>query len=103
MEADLGDPNLLSDAKRYRETLRDHAFLKKLETAFAAYSKTLSDIEGAESLASDPDFAEEAQREKASLEALLPECEHKVLAALLPPDPTESRNAVMEIRVGTGG
>ena len=103
MEADLGDPNLLSDAKRYRETLRDHAFLKKLETAFAAYSKTLSDIEGAESLASDPDFAEEAQREKASLEALLPEREHKVLAALLPPDPTESRNAVMEIRAGTGG
>jgi len=103
VEADLGDPNLLSDAKRYRETLRDHAFLKKLETAFAAYSKTLSDIAGAESLASDPDFADEALREKASLEALLPEREHKVLAALLPPDPTESRNAVMEIRAGTGG
>ena len=103
VEADLGDPNVLSDAKRYRETLRRHAFLKKLESAFAAYSKAVSDVRGAEELAADPEFAAEAAAEKAALEGQLPSLEKRVLAALLPPDPVESRNAVMEIRAGTGG
>ena len=44
VESDLSDPSVLSDAKRYRATLRDHAFLKKLEANFAAYTKALSDI-----------------------------------------------------------
>ena len=103
VEADLGDPAVLSDAKRYRAALRDHAFLKKLETASAAYEKTLSDIAGSEELLSDPDFKEDAERELVTLRTQLGECERRVLAALLPPDPLEGRNAVMEIRAGTGG
>ena len=102
-EADLGDPALLSDGRRYRAALREHSFLKRLESAFAAYEKTVADIAGAEELAADPEFAAEAAAEKAALEAELPARERKVLAALLPPDPVESRNAVMEIRAGTGG
>ena len=103
VETDLGDPNVLSDAKRYRATLRDHAFLKRLESAYSSYSKALSDIKGNEELLSDPDFKDEAESEIASLKEKLPELEHRVLAALLPPDPLEGRNAVMEIRAGTGG
>ena len=103
VEADLGDPNVLGDAKRYRQTLRDHAFLKKLESAYAAYDKVLGDIKGNEELLSDPDFKEEAEAEIASLKESLPEVEKRLLAALLKPDPFESRNAVLEIRAGTGG
>ena len=103
VETELGDPNVLSDAKRYRATLRDHAFLKRLESAYSSYSKALSDIKGNEELLSDPDFKDEAESEIASLREKLPELEHRVLAALLPPDPLEGRNAVMEIRAGTGG
>ena len=103
VESDLGDPNVLADAKRYRATLRDHAFLKRLESAYSAYSKAISDIAGNEELLSDPDFKAEAEAEIASLKEQLPELEHKVLGALLPPDPLEGRNAVMEIRAGTGG
>ena len=103
VEAELGDPAVLSDAKRYRAALGDHAFLKKLEAAYAAYEKTISDIAGSEELLSDPDFKEDAERELESLRAQLGECERRVLAALLPPDPLEGRNAVMEIRAGTGG
>ena len=103
VEADLGDPNVLSDAQRYRATLRDHAFLKKLEAAYAAYSKANGDISGNESLLEDPDFHDEAQAEIERLKAELPVLEKKVLAALLPPDPLEGRNAVVEIRAGTGG
>ena len=103
VEADLGDLNVLGDAKRYRQTLRDHAFLKKLESAYAAYDKVLGDIKGNEELLSDPDFKEEAEAEIASLKESLPEVEKRLLAALLKPDPFESRNAVLEIRAGTGG
>ena len=103
VESDLGDPNVLADAKRYRATLRDHAFLKRLESAYSAYSKAISDIAGNEELLADPDFKAEAEAEIASLKEQLPELEHKVLGALLPPDPLEGRNAVMEIRAGTGG
>jgi peptide chain release factor 1 len=103
VESDLGDPDVLADAKRYKSVLREHAFLKKLESAFAVYEKTLSDIKGAEELSEDPDFGAEALLEKEALEKELPSWEKKVLAALLPPDPVESRNAVVEIRAGTGG
>ena len=103
VESDLGDPCVLSDAKRYRAALRDHAFLKKPESSCAAYEKALSDIAGNEALLEDPDFKDEAAAEMEALKARLPELEHRLLGALLPPDPLEPRNAVMEIRAGTGG
>ena len=103
VEADLGDPNVLGDAKRYRQTLRDHAFLKKLESAYSAYKKILEDLKGNEELLSDPDFKDEAELEIASLKAALPEAEKRLLASLLEPDAFECRNAVLEIRAGTGG
>lgn len=103
VETELGDPAVLSDAKRYRAALRDHAFLKKLESASHAYEKTLSDIAGSEELLEDPEFRDDAAAELERLRGQLGECERRVLAALLPPDPLEGRNAVMEIRAGTGG
>ncbi len=103
VEADLGDPDVLSDAKRYREVLREHAFLKKLESAYSAWEKAMSDIAGNEELLGDPDFKEEAEAEIAALKDSLPSLERKVMASLLKPDPFEGRNAVMEIRAGTGG
>ena len=72
VEAEMGDPNVLSDRRRYRAVLDEYSFLKKLDYAWTAY-----------------------QLEEAT--------EQEVLAALLPPDPLERRNAVMEIRAGTGG
>ena len=103
VEADLGDPNVLSDAKRYRQALREHAFLKKLESAYGAWEKAVSDLKGNEELLADPDFKDEAEAEIASIRESLPALERKVMAALLEPDPFEGRNAVMEIRAGTGG
>jgi len=103
VEADLGDPNVLSDAKRYRQVLRDHAFLKKLESAYGAWEKAIADLKGNEELLSDPDFREEAESEIAAIREGLPALERRVMASLLKPDPFEGRNAVMEIRAGTGG
>ena len=72
VEAELSDPSVLADRKRYREVLAEYSALKKLDYVWTAY-----------------------QLEEAS--------EKDVSAALLPPDPLEGRNAVMEIRAGTGG
>jgi peptide chain release factor 1 len=72
VEAEMGDPEVLSDRKRYRKTLAEYTFLKKLDYAWVAYQLGEAD-------------------------------EKELSAALLPPDPFEIRNAVMEIRAGTGG
>ena len=72
VEAQLSDPAVLADRKRYRAVLAEYTALKKLDYAWVAY-----------------------QLEEVG--------EQEVLAALLPPDPLEDRNAVLEIRAGTGG
>lgn len=82
VEEALGDPNVLSDRKRYRETLADYSFLKRLDSAWVMYQLAVEDGTDAE---------------------LIGTSERELSAALLPPDPLESRNAVMEIRAGTGG
>ncbi|MBQ4199705.1 MAG: peptide chain release factor 1 [Kiritimatiellae bacterium] len=103
VEAAMGDPDVIADAKRYRAVVGEHAALRKLESAAMRYFKILDDIEGNESLLDDPDFAEEAKREIERLKGEEPEAERAVLAGLLPPDPLEGRNAVFEVRAGTGG
>ena len=72
VEAELGDPAVLQDRKRYLGVLADYRFLKKLDYAFVAWQ-----------------LGEATERE--------------LSAALLKPDPLEDRNAVMEVRAGTGG
>ena len=82
VEAELGDPDVLQDRKRYRAVLADYTFLKRLDSAWTMYLLAVDDGQ-------DPELIRASERD--------------VTAALLPPDPLESRNAVMEIRAGTGG
>ena len=82
VESALGDPAVLSDRKRYRAALDDYAFLKKLDSAYVMYQLAVDDGTDAELIASS---------------------ERELSAALLPPDPLDNRNAVIEIRAGTGG
>lgn len=103
----MGDPVVISDAKRYRETVREHTALRKLEAAAKRYFKLLDDIEGAQAMLADAsldeELAAEAKNEIETLQAEIPAAERDVLAGLLPPDPLEGRNAVFEVRAGTGG
>ena len=82
VESALGDPAVLSDRKLYRATLDDYAFLKKLDSAYTMYMLALD-------VGTDPELTAASER--------------VLSAALLPPDPLDRRNAVMEIRAGTGG
>ena len=107
VEADLSDPAVLGNPKAYREKMREHAALRKLESTANAYFHLLDEQEGNRELANDPDgdpeLAAMAQEEFERIETALPEAERQVLAGLIPPDPTDARNAVFEIRAGTGG
>jgi peptide chain release factor 1 len=106
-EEALSDSSLMGNAAVYRRKVREHAALKKLEGVTHAYFGLLSQIEENRAMAADPEvdpeLAEMAREELAAAEARLPEMEKAVLAGLLPEDPAESRNAVVEIRAGTGG
>ena len=103
VEAAMGDPAVLGDPARYRATVREHTALRKLEAAAKRYFKLLDDIDGNKALLDDPDFGPMAKEELEKLEADVPAAERAVLAGLLPPDPLEGRNAVFEVRAGTGG
>ena len=103
LEAQMADPAVTTDRKRYGEVLREHTRLKRIETAATAYATAQRELDAAKELLSDPEMAEMAQEEVAHWEAALPEAERKLMEALLPVDPLDSRNAMIEIRAGTGG
>lgn len=107
VEAALSDPAVLGNPRLYREKVREHAALKKLERAAETYFKLAGDLESgrrlAEESADDPEMAALAREETERLEAALPDAERAVFAGLLPPEPADARNALFEIRAGTGG
>lgn len=106
-EAALTDPAVLSNPRLLREKVREHAALKRLETLALEYFRILDEIPLNREMASDGSTAAElremARQEITEMEARLPAVERDVLIALLPPDPTDRRNAVLEVRAGTGG
>jgi peptide chain release factor 1 len=97
--------DLYNDPKRARELLREHTRLKELIHLWDTLSKTRIELVDAQELASgtDPDLAEMAQAEMPELETRLSTLEKDLQLALLPPDPNEERDAIVEIRAGTGG
>lgn len=103
LEARLADPAVTGDRRRYREALREHTRLKRVEVAAKAYFGALDDAAAARELLADPELGGMAREELAHAEAALPEAEGRLLRALLPADPLDERNAMVEIRAGTGG
>ena len=97
--------DLYNDPKRARELLREHMRLKELISLWDTLCKTRTELTEAEALISstDPDLAEMAQAEIPELKTRLSNLEHDLQLALLPPDPNEERDAIVEIRAGTGG
>ena len=107
VEALLADPQIASDQRKYREIVREHASLGRLQERATEYYSLLDRIEEDKAMAADPaadeDLRQMAEAELAEAEAALPAAEKALSIALLPPDPDEHRNAILEIRAGTGG
>ncbi|MBQ7611627.1 MAG: peptide chain release factor 1 [Spirochaetaceae bacterium] len=100
------DPELVKDAKRYKEVMREHSYLS---TVMAEYDKHLSlevQIEQAKELVhteEDVELREMARSELHELELAYEKSESQLKLLLIPPDPLEEKNIIMEIRGGTGG
>ncbi len=105
LEAQIGSGDLYSDPRRARELLREHTRLKELLANWEELNKSRTDLEDNQGLVrgTDAEMAEMAEAEIPALETRIAELEKSVQYALLPPDPNEDRDAIVEIRAGTGG
>jgi peptide chain release factor 1 len=104
VEAAVGAPDLYDSPKRAQELLREHNRLKQTIAAWDAFQKVDREFaEGSELAKGDDELAEMARGELPEVAKRREELEREVQVALLPPDPNEDRDAIMEIRAGAGG
>jgi peptide chain release factor 1 len=105
LEEEIGEGLVFDNAGRAREILREHARLKEVMELWKDYEKTEQELAGSQSLAAgeDAEMAELAAAELPALERRMGELEKGLQIALLPPEPGEDRDAIVEIRAGTGG
>ena len=107
VEAALSDPKAFDNPQRAQELSREYARLKGLVAQGESYLKTLADLdENSVLLKSEPaesELAVMAREEISRLEAAEKKLGQQIQFGLVPPDPTDSRNTIVEIRAGAGG
>ena len=101
----MGIPSFFDDAKKSADTLREHRLLQRLLTDWSTYLKTQDELRDAREMveSGDEDMASMFQEEIPALEQRISELETSIQFSILPPDPLEGRDALLEIRAGTGG
>ena len=105
LEAEIASGNLFVNPQKAREVMREHARLKELFATWESYQKAQTELGENIGLAKSQDagLAEMAQAEIPELERRISEGATQIQIALLPPDANEDRDAIVEIRAGTGG
>lgn len=100
------DPLLVKNVQVYKETMREHAYLSKLMEEYDNYLRIEREIKETQGLLHDgvsSEMREMAQDELSDLDAAFEKSEASLKQLLIPPDPLEEKNIIMEIRGGTGG
>ena len=105
VEKHLADPAIVQDREAYQKYVREHGELNKIVTAFRRYKQMLSDLEESQELLkdTDPEIKDLARDEINKLKLEKEEIEAELKALLLPKDPNDKKNVIVEIRAGTGG
>lgn len=107
VEAALSDPRVLGNQTKMQEMSREYSRLKGLVESGRRYTRILKDIGENEQLVRDEpgesEIAEMAREELNSLREEFPSVELAIKMGIVPPDPTDSRNTIFEIRAGAGG
>ncbi len=106
LESRLSDPEVIGDQNLFRDLGKRHAELAPAVGGYHAYKTALRDVEEARALLAEPADDDERlfyEEELAAAEARLEETQAALLAILLPKDEAEDKDAIMEIRAGTGG
>jgi peptide chain release factor 1 len=103
----LGDPDVLEDSKLLQKVMSDRASSEEVVMAYDEYSHLLEELAEATELfqdaGDDPEMKEMARAEIKEIEPQLEPIEDKIKVLLLPKDPNDDRNVMLEIRAGTGG
>ena len=99
----LSDPEVVGNQEKWRALMREHSQLEPLAAAVSRYEQMLDGREEAKAMLSDPDMADMAKEELAALEESIPQIEREIQLMLLPKDPNDEKNVVLEIRGGAGG
>lgn len=106
VETLLGQPETLSDQEKYRKLTQEFSYLNELKEAWESYKKAKQQLsENQEILQeeSDPEMLQIVQEEIDSLQEALPKYQSRLESLLVPPNPDDDRNTIVEIRAGTGG
>jgi peptide chain release factor 1 len=102
----LGHPDVLANQKQYRELTQEHSYLSEIKEVWGQIQEAEKRLQEDEQLLrseSDPELIDLLRQEIQSYNTSLPQLRLKLENLLVPPDPLDSRNVIMEIRAGTGG
>ena len=102
----ITDPSVIADMKRYVRLTKEYKDLEKLLSLTVRYRQALADIDGAKELLeteSDEELRTMAREELDSATEAIPQLEEEIKLQLIPADPEDGKNAILEIRGGTGG
>jgi peptide chain release factor 1 len=100
------DPDIIADMDRYVKLNKEYKDLEEVDNVYHEYKNVLGNIQSSRELLeieTDPEMREMAKAEIEELEALKPEMEEKIKYMLIPKDPEDDKNVIMELRAGTGG
>ena len=105
VEGLLSDPSVMANQEKFRQLTKEHADLSELVEVYREYKKVTEEIEGNRELLrdADTDLREMAQAELPELEDRRDALDQQLMVLLLPKDPRDEKNVILEIRAGTGG
>jgi len=106
VQAAMSDPSVFDDPDRYTELTKEHSELKDLVEDYEKWVRIKNQIEGNRELiedGEDKEITEMAREEIEELESRLEQLEEEIKFKLIPKDPDDSKNVIVEIRAGTGG
>ncbi len=103
LNKELTNPEILSDIKKTTELAKEQASLKEAYDAFQQYKKLIDDLKEAEELTKDSELGDFAKEEVTRLSEEIKTIEDKIEIILLPKDPNDDKNVIVEIRGAAGG
>lgn len=106
IEEELGAPGLMQNRSRYLQLTQEHKHLTELSESWNSLLKAKKDLEGNRFIArteQDSEFALLLEEEGISLEKKIEQLEREIETLIVPPNPDDHRNIIMELRAGTGG
>ena len=103
IERQISDPEVMSNMTLYQELLRTHSELEVGIEFYREYKKLEEELEEVSQMSGDPDMKDLLYQETKRLNTRIDEIKDRLMVYLIPPDPNDNKNAVFEIRSGTGG